>query len=372
MFGNAHKARKLLDWGLLIAVTYLLTCGPAQAADLSRIKVSDDHRGFILEPSGKPFTPWGFNYDHDEAGRLLEDYWHDEWTKVESDFAEMKELGANVVRIHLQFGRFMNGPREPNPKALDRLADLLRLAERTGLYLDLTGLGCYHKRDVPAWYDALDEAARWDAQAEFWRAVAGRCRTSPAVFCYDLMNEPIVPGGRRKPGEWLGGALGDKHFVQFITLDSAARPRPEIARQWIGKLAKAIREVDRRHLVTVGLVDWSLDRPGLSSGFVPREIAGDLDFLCVHIYPEKGKVDEALETLAGFQIGKPLVIEEIFPLKCSPDELEDFIDRSKKHAAGWIGFYWGQTPEELKGTKNIGEAITRQWLELFRKSSSRP
>ena len=29
-------------------------------------------------------------------------------------------------------------------------------------------------------------------QARFWEAVAATCRNRPAVFCYDLMNEPIV------------------------------------------------------------------------------------------------------------------------------------------------------------------------------------
>ena len=32
-----------------------------------------------------------------------------------------------------------------------------RWPRRHGLYLDLTGLGCYHKKDVPAWYDKLAE-----------------------------------------------------------------------------------------------------------------------------------------------------------------------------------------------------------------------
>ena len=56
-------------------------------------------------------------------------------------FGQMKKLGANVVRIHLQLGKFMDGPDKPNAKALDRLGKLLELAERTGLYLDLTGPG---------------------------------------------------------------------------------------------------------------------------------------------------------------------------------------------------------------------------------------
>src|SRR4029079_14940557 len=208
--------------------------------------------------------------------------------------------------------------------------------------------------DVPAWYDALDEPARWAAQARFWEVVAARCAKSPAVFCYDLMNEPVVPGGRRKPGDWLGPPLGEFHYVQVITLDQEDRPRPEIARAWVETLVKAIRRVDPRHLVTIGLVDWSLDRPGLTSGFVPAAIAPALGFLCVPLYPTRSKGDEAISTLEGFAAaGKPVVIEETFPLMCGVEEFQAFLGRSKAHAAGWVGFYWGKTPEELKRSKTI-------------------
>jgi sugar phosphate isomerase/epimerase len=74
----------------------------------------------------------GFNYDHDDQGRLLEDDWVKEWDKVEAHFAQMKKLGANVVRVHLQVGNFMDGPDKANAKALDRLGRLLELAERLG------------------------------------------------------------------------------------------------------------------------------------------------------------------------------------------------------------------------------------------------
>jgi hypothetical protein len=126
-------------------------------------------------------------------------------------------LETNVVRVHLQLGKFMDAPDRPNGKALDRLGKLLELAERLRLYLDLIGRGCYHKKDVPAWYDRPSEKERWVVQARFWRAVASRC----AVFCYDLMNEPVVPGGERQDGDWLGPPFGGKHFVQFITLGQA-------------------------------------------------------------------------------------------------------------------------------------------------------
>ena len=337
---------------------------PAPVAAMERIRVSDDRRGFVRADSGRRFVPWGFNYDHDGDGRLLEDYWADEWPTVEQDFAEMKHLGATVVRVHLQFGRFMDAPDRPNAAALGRLDRLLALAARLGLYLDLTGLACYHKADVPPWYDALEEGDRWQAQARFWEAVAARGARNPAVFCYDLMNEPVVPGGPKRD-DWLGPAFAGKHFVQFIALDLAGRDRPEVARQWVGLLAAAVRRRDPGRLVTVGLVPWSLDRPGLTSGFVPGRIAADLDFLSAHIYPERGKVAEALETLRGFAVGKPVVIEETFPLQCPAEELETFLDASRGTAAGWIGFYWGRTPEECRRSGTIAGAMTAAWLDLF-------
>jgi hypothetical protein len=339
------------------------------AGEMPCVIVSKDKKGFVLEPAGKKFIPWGFNYDHDAKGRLIEDYWTDEWAKVERDFRQMKKLGANVVRVHLQLGKFMDAADKPNGQALDRLEKLLALAEAEGLYLDLTGLGCYHKADVPAWYDKLTEKERWDVQARFWSAIASRCATSPAVFCYDLMNEPVVPGGKRKDGEWLGPDFAGKHFVQFITLDQKERPRPDIARAWVRHLSAAIHEKDKKHLVTVGLVEWSLDRKGITSGFVPEKVIDDLDFVCVHLYPEKDKVQEALKSLEGFAVGKPVVIEETFPLKCSITEFTQFFDGSKKHASGWIGFYWGTPPEDLRKSKNIGDAITLAWLEFFAKNA---
>jgi hypothetical protein len=64
-------------------------------------------------------------------------------------------------------------------------------------------------------------------------------------------------------------------------------------------------------------------------------------------------------------VGKPVVIEETFPLKCGRDEFRRFLDETKPIADGWIGFYWGKTIEECRESDTIADAITAQWLEEF-------
>ncbi len=186
------------------------------------------------------------------------------------------------------------------------------------------------------------------------------------------MNEPVVAAGKREGNDWLGGSFAGSYFVQYITLDPASRAREEIARQWIKTLTAAIRKHDRDSLITVGLVDWSLDKPRtLYSGFAPAKIAPELDFLCVHVYPERGKVDENLTTLRDFGVGKPVVIEETFPLKCGPGDFDRFFAGSKQTAAGWIGFYWGKTIEECRASNQIGDKIMLSWLEWFQRNRPR-
>ena len=342
------------------------TQNPQSKSNLELIRPSNDGSGFIRAGSGAKFLAWGVNYDHDTPGRLLEDYWYQEWPTVVEDFKEIMALGANTVRIHLQTAKFMQTPTEPNKTSLEQLARLVDLAEETGLYLDITGLGCYHKKDVPDWYDAMDEAARWDVQARFWEAVAKTCAGSPAIFCYDLMNEPILPGADKAETEWLAGEFGGKHFVQRITLDLAGRTREQVAKAWVDKLVAAIRKHDDKHMITVGVIPWALVWPNAKPFFYSKEVGENLDFASVHFYPKKGEVEKALKALAVYEVGKPLVVEEMFPLSCGIEELDAFIDGSRNIADGWISFYWGKSIEDYaRGDLDIAGAIIKSWLEHF-------
>ena len=330
------------------------------------IKLSDDRKHFVGTEK-VPFRVWGVNYDHDDAGRLIEDYWNLEWDSVVEDFSEIKALGANVVRIHLQTGKFMNSPEQPNEAALMQLSKLIQLAEDQGLYLNLTGLGCYHKKDVPEWYDELDESARWAVQVQFWTAIAKTSVASPAVFCYDLMNEPILPG-EKPESEWLAGAFGDKTFVQRISLNLEKRTREQVAAAWVKKLCDAIRSVDTQHLITVGVIPWAHVFPGAKPLFYAPSVGEPLDFASVHFYPKAGEVQRALDALDVYRVGKPLVVEEIFPLSCSLEEAAEFID--KANVDGFTSFYWGKTIEQNEQAGDIKGAIIAKWLRYFRQHAA--
>lgn len=336
----------------------------AQSKPLPWIRTSADKTHFVYDGTEQRFVPWGFNYDHDDAGKILEYYWADDWAKVTNDFRVMKRLGANVVRVSPQLFCLMKSPDQINETNLARLGMVVRLAEENGLYLDITGLGYYHKDEVPA-YEAMDEAARWKVQARYWRAVASVCKDSPAIFCYDLMNEPIPSGN---PGDgWLAGQpMGDFYFVQRLTTDMRGRTEQEVAKEWITEMSGAIRAVDQRHMITVGLACWEQTfGPGARSAFCDPDASAGLDFLSVHYYPRQGKLDEDLAILKHYDTGKPQVIEEIFPLSGDVETTAEFIRRSRTDVNGWISFYWGKTPEEYDKDPGVRAALTGGWLRHF-------
>lgn len=326
---------------------------------LAPIIIADDGDGFRYADSGERFTPWGFNYNRDREMRLVESFWVDEWDRVVRHFRTMRDLGANAARIHLQTRNTMAGPDEVNRENLARLARLIDLADETGIYLNITGLGSYYKDKDPAWYRDMDEADRWAVQARFWKAVAEVCAGKPAVFCYDLMNEPVL----KEDDEWLPGeGLAGMNFTQNITRDRAGRTRAEIARAWVDQLVGAIREVDGETPVTVGVIPWVFHWGGGKPLFYGEEVRANLDFASVHFYPRHGKIDEALEALKAYDVGLPLVIEETAPLRCSMEELADFIERSRAIADGWYGFYWGKDiPFFAEAARPTEEEPYRDW-----------
>jgi hypothetical protein len=96
-----------------------------------------------------------------------------------------------------------------------------------------------------------------------------------------------------------------------------------------------------------------------------------LDFIAVHIYPSTDKVADALKNLQEFDIGKPIVVEETFPLSCGVSDEREFLLQSRSIAVGWIGQYPDETPDQLlalqrSGKITAGQALYLSWIDLFR------
>jgi aryl-phospho-beta-D-glucosidase BglC (GH1 family) len=330
------------------------------------VRLSTDGTQLLVGESGRRFVPWGFNY-LGQFERLAEDDWDSPagWRRIKSDFQEMRKLGANVVRWHLQFETFMKSPDGADQKQLARLKQLLSVARKNGLYLDLTGLNCYRLNRIPSWYDALPEAERWDVQARFWEAVAKSCADDPVVFCYDLMNEPVISEPAKVEHPWVTGELGGFYFVQRICNRPAGREAHEIAAAWVKQLVGSIRRYDPESLITVGVIPWAFVWPQAKPVFYSPDAIPNLDFVSIHVYPHTGKLENELSALSVYQLGKPLIIEETFPLTCSIADLNRFIEATTNRVDGWISHYFGHTVAQHKAGAKPGGPAVAEFLEYW-------
>ena len=118
-------------------------------------------------------------------------------------------------------------------------------------------------------------------------------------------------------------------------------------------------------MITVGVIPWAQVFKGAKPLFYSPEVGGDLDFVSVHFYPKGGDTADSLNTLRVYDVGKPLVIEEIFPIHASTAETAEFIQRSAEFVEGYISFYWGKTIPQLEQSQELVDQLTQSWLKRF-------
>jgi len=325
---------------------------------LAKITAINQNNSFV-DAKGDVFFPWGYNYTNPEIIGLIEDNWSTEstWDIIKEDFVEMKGYAANIVRVHLQYNKFMIDADTPDPMALQRLQRLVKIAEDTGLYLDITGLAAYRKSDSPVWYDNLSDTERWETHAIFWRNIAGAVGDSEAVFAFNLMNEPVVAVGcdGTSECEWSpGNDFGGFHFIQNIARDSNLT-FDEGIRNWTTQLTAAIREEDPTTMITVGF---------LGLGPISR-FADDYDYLSLHTYPKSGEIQVAVDRVINSTSNKPLILEETGNLHCTIPELQSFISQIDGHYDGLMGHYFGKTLEEMQASGTFVDANHKNLVEFI-------
>jgi hypothetical protein len=395
---------------LMFAVILIGTAGPwtdALAQPLPKVQIATDGLTFRLS-NGKRFTPFGVTYYRPGTGWAPQVWKKFDPEATRRDFARMKALGVNCVRVFLSYGSFYSDPGTLRPEGLASFDQFLAIAEESGIYVHPTGPD--HWEGPPNWQHVNIEGEKTlSALESFWKQFAGRYRGRNVIFAYDLKNEPELA--------WDGETLRTRWNVwlekKYTTIESLKRawsetnevawglisPPPDknarhdprlldyqafresIADEWTRRQASAIKSVDADALVTVGLIQWSVPSvlPGsirYYSAFRPQKQAQFLDFLEVHFYPfangayeYKGESDEAanLSYLEGVvrevaQVGKPVVLAEFgwygggkpkFDGGAHPTASEEqqarycrrLVEVSSTYVCGWLNWGFYDQPE---------------------------
>ena len=324
-------------------------------AALPKISVSPDGRGFVTA-EGKPFVPLGVNYFRPGSGWAPKVWKQFDAGATRRDFALMKDLGVNCVRVFLSYGSFFTSPDRLDPEGLAKLDQFLQIAEEAGIYVHPTGPD--HWEGIPDWVprDRIADSQMLEALERFWQLLAERYRGRPVLFAYDLLNEPAVPWNtpamRAQWNPWLQAQYADaKSLAQTwnvlpgeirwgeVEPPSDREPpgsrrlldyqrfREQIADQWTARQVAAIKKADPAALVTVGMIQWSVPviLPSVQqyAAFRPARQAPMLDFLEIHFYPlatgfYEYKPDDEVQNLAYLQSvvqetaahHKPVVVAE--------------------------------------------------------------
>ena len=185
-------------------------------------------------------------FGREDAEALISAY-QDNWI-TETDFARVKELGLNVVRIPFTYMNFYNylsddgGLLSPDQftlraDAFARLDWALEMCEKYGLYaiLDMHGAvgsqnGSDHSGDTRL-TNLYEDSAAGEAYraktAELWGLIAEHFEGNPYVAGYDLLNEPGRASGKTQWDYYdvLYDAVRAKDADHMIFIEAVWEPK---------------------------------------------------------------------------------------------------------------------------------------------------
>ena len=185
-------------WWLFILAVAVILWYPASShatkhQQMELIKVAPDGQGFAELDSGRPYIPFGTNYYDPNTGWAPKLWRKFDAGRVREHFRIMSGLGINCARVFLTAGSFQPTTEKIEEQALLKLDKLVEIATDDGIRLILTGPD--HWEGVPDYWRPDRFAGKEALQAleRFWTVVARRYCGEPAIFAWDLLNEPHIP-----------------------------------------------------------------------------------------------------------------------------------------------------------------------------------
>lgn len=407
----SNKAARLLC--LFLTATCAIS---AKAKDLLKIRISGDGSGFVVERN-KPFVPFGVTYYRPGTGWAPQVWKKFDAEATRRDFARMKKLGVNCVRVFLSYGSFYHEPGVLDTNGLAKFDQFLAIADAAGIHVQPTGPELWE--GPPDWPEGgVGDEKTLAARETFWKLFVERYRGRNVIFAYELANEPSV-GWENLAAQWnnwlrekyetmdkLDAAWQAKSpMAQFGSIpvppraDALNSPklldfqafREHVADEWTRRQTSVIKSVDPDALVTVGMIQWSVPSllPGAVahySGFRPEQQAPYLDFLEIHFYPladggyKYHDAESEARNLAylenvvreATQPGKPLVLGEFgwyggeekptfnggsFPPATEEQQAQydcKAVETSAAFACGWLNWGFYDQPEANDCSQQTG------------------
>lgn len=210
-------------------------------------------------------------------------YW---WRKfdveeVRRDFARISAAGFDSVRVFLLWEDFQPTLERIANEQLERLVTVADTAMNNNLSLMPT-LFTGHMSGVnwiPPW--ALDDG---ESAARFRIVSGGKVVRASMTNWY---RDQEISSAQARLASEVAVAIGDHPALWAYDLGNensncVVPPSHELGLAWLDRIAGAIRSVDTKHPITIGLhmEDLEEDRK-----IGPSEAAAVCDFLCMHGYP---------------------------------------------------------------------------------------
>lgn len=408
------------------AALFLLS-GMARAGEVPFVELDPSNPlNFREQGARRPIVMVGVNYFDHETGWAPKLWQKFDEGRVQQQLRMLKEQGFNSIRVFLTYESFHREAGKIDPEGEAKFRKLLAMCRELGIYVMPSGPD--HWEGTPDWRkkgDRFADETLLKADEAWWTAFAERFKDEPALWAYDLYNEPMIgwdsPAMKARWNEWLNREYGSVERIaaawkrpanEVGTTGDIAVPPPQaalndgrlydyqrfrefIADEWTRRMAEAIRSADKRHLITVGNIQWAapimIGEVKHYAGFNPRSNARYVDFTTIHFYPiDQPRPCDSPEGLMVNRVyleavlhlcsvGKPLLLGEFnwyggntethkgwnLPPKPPEHQVEwcqELLDIGKGRLCGYLNWAFADTPGSMDITRWSG--LWTEQLEL--------
>ncbi|MBN2011568.1 amidohydrolase family protein [candidate division KSB1 bacterium] len=361
------------------------------------IKVADDGWHFETSVSQQPFLPFGVNYFdpgtyHAEPYVAYDIIGAFDSTDVDRQLREIRNLGANIVRIFLTVKSFEPDLFVSNETSFQKLDKLIRIAKQHHLRIIFDLINDWEGTAPWESWELYADETTLQGYEFYLKSLGTRYSNEPAIFAWSLKNEPYVrgPDSGIMGDLWISYAhfqygaevnlqaawsdyprtgetwetIQQPDFVsEYVPLNNPGDQRmfdyqvfrEDIAYNWVRRMSSALRRNDPNHMVTIGLDQHSVPIKNAVTektytAFNPIKIAPLLDYISIHAYNwwDPTTVNPFIKAIARYSyIGKPVLVEE-FNLRETGATILPLMDSS----VGWLHWAAFDVPG-LSGGDNL-------------------